>query len=72
MAIMKIINGYPFANVYALLLVLIFAGISLTANTYVNGQDGISAAFVGDISCNSNWIATLMQSRPIILMHLLF
>jgi len=58
-AIMKMINGYPLTNVYALLLVSIFASISLASNNYVNGQDGISAAFVGDISCNSNGIATL-------------
>lgn len=56
---MKMINGYSPANVYALLLVSIFASISLASNNYVNGQDGISVAFVGDISCNSNGIATL-------------
>ena len=54
---MKVISSYPFTNLYALFLVSILACI--TAAGYVNGQDGISAAFVGDISCNSNGIATL-------------
>jgi hypothetical protein len=56
---MKILRIYPFSIIYTLSL-FISAIIAVTPSNYVNGaRDGITAAFVGDISCNITGRATI-------------